>query len=244
VYHHKNRLAGVSAAIAGVIALAAPAFASAAPTIEADLPCYVPGQTITLGGSGFVPNDDVVFFLALSGQHGHQILYSDPYKPDATGALTTQLHAPDLASDSDREETVDLTANDQTLTGTNLSGSPPEGGFAATQFLLSRFDAVVDAWRSGRADPHRTGRLTVSGWEPYHAVWAHYFLGRKRVRSIRIGTAGGLCGDLTKTIRQFPFRPVKAGTWTVYFSPGQVFDRNGMWVRSKHLVVPKSKAIR
>jgi hypothetical protein len=235
------------AAVAAIASLAAwgtvPALAAAAPSITADLPCYTPGQTITLAGGGFTPSADVVLLLALSGHNGHQLLSSDPVKTDATGALSARLRAPDLATDSDTRETVDLTANDQSRVGPDGRPlDPPEDGFAATQFLLSSFDASVDAWQARRANPRRSARLTVTGWEPYHAVWAHYFFGKKLVRSVRVGAVSGPCGDLTKTIRQFPFKGVKAGTWTVYFSPSQVFNREGMWIRSKHLTVPKSKA--
>jgi hypothetical protein len=234
-------------AIAAMILLIAiamvPALASAAPTVRSDQRCYTPGQTMNLAAAGFTPNDDIVYFMALSGQHGSRILYTDPSKSDATGALTTQVRAPALASDSDTRETLALSALDQTLIGPNPAADLPEGSFAVTQFLISDFDVTVDAWESGIADPLRTSRVQVTGWEPYHVVWAHYFLGRTRVRSIRIGAVSGPCGDLTRTIRQFPFHPVKAGRWTVYFSPSQVFDRDGMWVRSRHVLVPKRRAV-
>jgi hypothetical protein len=213
---------------------AAPALAAAAPSIKADLPCYTPEQPITLGGAGFTPTADVVFLLALSGRNGHQVLYTDPVKTDATGALSARLRAPALAADTDARETVDLTANDQSRGGPDGPAlEPPEDSVAATQFRLSSFDASVDAWQAGRVDPRRSGRLRVTGWEPYHVVWAHYYFNTRRVRSIRIGTVSGPCGDLTKTIRQFPFPNVKAGSWTVYFSPTRVFDRHGMWLEGR-----------
>jgi hypothetical protein len=237
------RLVAATAAISLAAAGLVPALASADPTVTADLGCYTPGQTMALGAGGFTPNDDVAFFMALSGPHGSGLLYTDPFKSDATGAVTTELAAPKLASDSDTQETVDLSAVDETLIGSAPVSTPPPGSFADTEFLLSGFGARVDAWQNGRGDPRRSARVRVIGWEPSHVVWAHYFLNGKRVRSIRIGTVSGPCGDLTKTIRQFPFHPVKAGTWVVYFSPSQVFDRNGMWARSKRIVVPKSKAV-
>ena len=39
-----------------------------------------------------------------------------------------------------------------------------------------------------------------------------------------------------------PFRPVRAGQWTVYFSPTQVFDRGDAWIRVR-VRVPRSKAV-
>jgi hypothetical protein len=227
-----------------VAALVAAASAHAAPTIKSDLPCYTPGQSMDLTGGGFGPGHDVVFFLAMKGEHGNRLLYTDPVKTDAGGALGTTLRAPNLASDDDTQEHVTLTANDQTLMGPNGANGVPDGSFAVTQFLLSRFGAFVDAWEQARrGDPSRSAKLVVNGWAPYRAVWAHYFLNGKRVRSVRIGSVHGPCGDLSKTIKQFPFRPAPAGTWTVFFSPTQVFDRDGLWFRSRRFVVPKAKAV-
>jgi hypothetical protein len=225
--------------------LVAVASARATPMIKSDLPCYTPGQTIGLSGGGFGPDHDVVFFLTLTGEHGSRLLYTDPVKTDPVGALGTRLRAPNLASDNDAQEKITLTANDQTLMGPNGQNGVPEGSFAVTDVLLSRFGAFVDPWeQTRRGDPRRSAKIVVNGWAPYHAVWAHYFLNGVRVRSVRVGSVHGPCGDLSKTIKQFPFRPVPAGTWTVFFSPKQVFDRDGLWYRSKRFVVPKAKAVR
>jgi len=59
---------------------------------------------------------------------------------------------------------------------------------------------------------------------------------------VRIGALQGACGDLTKRIRQFPFRPVAAGAWTIRFTGSQVFDKRDMWI-SYRVRVTADKAI-
>jgi hypothetical protein len=56
-------------------------------------------------------------------------------------------------------------------------------------------------------------------------LWAHYVLRGKRVKSLLVGSLTGPCGDLTKTIRQFPFRPVRAGTYAVYFQGSKTLNK-------------------
>jgi hypothetical protein len=64
----------------------------------------------------------------------------------------------------------------------------------------------------------------------------------QRIKSVRIGALRGACGDLTTRIRQFPFRPVAAGAWTIYLTGSQVFDERDMWIRYR-VRVPAEKAI-
>jgi hypothetical protein len=44
-------------------------------------------------------------------------------------------------------------------------------------------------------------------------------------------------------MREFPFRPVAAGSWTVRFSPSQVFDPDGYWTGYRDVVVPRRRAV-
>ena len=123
-----------------------------------------------------------------------------------------------------------------------LATSGPTEVAASVQVTLSQWAVGVRAWSNGRGDPKASSDFIGVGWEPFRRIWAHYFLANKRVRSIRIGAVGGPCGDLAKRIRQFPFRPVRPGQWSVYFSPSQFFDRRGAWIRYR-VVVPRSKAV-
>ncbi len=226
-------------------ALAAPGLAAAAPTVATDLPCYSPGQAIGLGGAGYTPAGDVAVSFALSGAHGSNTgPAKDPLKADAAGGIHGTLPAPQLASDSDMRETVTLTATDQARIGPTGPIGPPEESFAATQFTLSAVDVLVIPWLIGHVNPRGLTTFRVNGWEPFRKVYAHYFLNGKRLKTVEIGSVSGPCGDLTKKVRQFPFRPVPAGRYRIRFTGTPYYDPQGFWVGYRDVVVPKSKAVR
>jgi hypothetical protein len=58
----------------------------------------------------------------------------------------------------------------------------------------------------GRGDPRRVVHLCAFGWTQEKTLWAHYFLGTKRIKSVRIGALQGACGDLTTRIGPVPTR--------------------------------------
>jgi hypothetical protein len=226
-------------------ALAAPALAAAAPTLGTDLPCYSPGQAIGLGGAGYTPAGDVAMSFALSGAHGSNVVAAkDPLTADAAGGIHGMVAAPQLASDSDMRETVTLTANDQARIGPTGPIGPPEETFAATQFTLSAVDVLVVPWLIGHVNPRGLTTFRVNGWEPFRKVYAHYFLNGKRLKTVEIGSVSGPCGDLTKKVRQFPFRPVPAGRYRIRFTGTPFFDPQDFWVGYRDVVVPKSRAVR
>jgi hypothetical protein len=232
------------AALLVVCALAVvPAVAAASPALRADRACYRPGDPITLSASAFMPNAPIGFIFQLHGDNGSQILSAD-HSPnaDATGALSITYRAPDLASSDDRREELFISANDQTKFGPNGLIGPPEDSFAQVTTRLSRWEILADSWMNGRGDPRRFVHLRAFGWTQEKTLWAHYFRGTKRIRSVRVGALQGACGDLTKRIRQFPFRPVAAGAWTIRFTGSQVFDKRDMWI-SYRVRVPADKAI-
>jgi hypothetical protein len=219
-------------ALVAAAALALPAAAHAAPTIQADLPCYSPGQPMALTGTGFAPGTDVSLMMQLAGARGHNFVApKDPLHADVLGGITGRLAAPDLASDNDSRETVTLTANDAT-------------GVATTQFLLTNVDVRVIPWFSGRANPRALTTFRIIGWQPYRKVYAHYFLNRKRLKTVELGSVSGPCGDLTKKMRQFPFRPVPAGRYTIRFTGTRFFDPDGWYYYYNDVVVPRAKAVR
>jgi hypothetical protein len=225
-------------------ALAAPAMASAAPTVSADLPCYTPGQPIKLGGAGYTPGGDIALFVQLSGRRGNSFLMpKDPLKADAAGALSFRFRAPPLASDNDLRETVSVTANDEALLA-QQPPLPPEETFGVTQFQLSAADVIVRPWQLGHVDPRAMTTFKVVGWEPFHKVYAHYLLNGKRLKTVELGMVSGPCGDMTKKLRQFPFRPVPAGRYRIRFTGTRVYDPQGFWIGYREMVVPKSKAVR
>jgi hypothetical protein len=62
-----------------------------------------------------------------------------------------------------------------------------------------------------RAGYLATGFTTAAG----RTLYAHYVLRGKLRKTAAIGRLKGPCGDLTKNGRQFPFRPVPAGVYTI-----------------------------
>jgi len=238
-------LAACSGSLLMAPALAAPTLANAAPTVRADLPCYYPGQEINLNGAGYTPGAEVALMLQLSGAHGNTFLSpKDAVRADAAGGLATRLPAPDLASDNDLRETVTLTANDQARLDPGNPAATPEDTFGSTQFLVSNVFVRVGAWFGHRASPLAPAAFQVVGWEPFRKVYAHYFLNHKRLKTIEVGSVSGPCGDLRRTLRQFPFRPVPAGSYTIRFTGTRLFDPDGFWVQYRNIVVPKAKAVR
>ena len=93
--------------------------------------------------------------------------------------------------------------------------------------------------QSARADDVQGRRLGA-----LRKVYAHYFLNGKRLKTVEIGSVSGPCGDLTKKLRQFPFRPVPAGRYPIRFSGTPFFDPQGFWIGYRDVVVPKAKAVR
>jgi hypothetical protein len=226
-------------------ALAVPALATAAPTLTAELPCYSPGQPIGLGGAGYTPGGDVGMVFSLAGAHGSNIVSAPaPLKADAAGGINGRLPAPRLASDSDLRESATLRANDQARIGPTGPIGLPEDSFATTRFTLSAVDVLVLPWLIGHVNPRAQTTVKVLGWEPYRRGYAHYFLNGKRVKTVELGSVRGPCGDMTKRVRQFPFRPVPAGRYRIRFTGTSFYDPGGFWIGYRDVVVPKAKAVR
>jgi hypothetical protein len=232
-------------ALLATAALAAPGLAAAAPTVSTDLSCYWPGQPVAVNGAGYTPAGDVAMFFTLNGAHGNNFGSArDPFKADAAGGINGRMPAPDLASDNDLRETVTLTANDQARMDPSAPAAPSQDTFASTQFQLTAVDVIVRPWLLGHADPRALTTIKVVGWEPFRRVYAHYFLNGRRIKTIPLGAVSGPCGDLTKKVRQFPFRPVPAGRYRIRFTGTPFYDPQGFWIGYRDVVVPKAKAVR
>jgi hypothetical protein len=188
--------------------------ALAAPSISTDRQCYAAGHdTIAIEGTGFAPNAPVT--LTFTGND--QELTSDA-TADADGALKTEVGAPTLAD------------FDNDTRGIPVAVTTADGAMAGIE--LSDWSATVDGF--GRA--LRRGQsveLDTFGWIGSNTIYAHYMRGGKVVRSQRIGTTTGACGDLTKRFKAFGFRGAKAGTYEVGISADAKFDKRGRWIGFK-----------
>jgi hypothetical protein len=231
---------GFAAALA-TAGLAAPA--AAAPVLQADRECYTPGQPMTLTGTGYTASGNVDMAFSLRGKHGSNLLFlKDPLVADSGGNIRTTLPAPDLASTDDTQEDVFVSGSDEPA---DPSTPPTDDQPAVAQLTLSTWDVFVPPWDQHRVDPRKRVRIRAYGWEPATTLWAHYMRGSRTLANVRIGALTGPCGDLTERIREFPFRPVPAGSYTILFSGARRFDpRNDAPIGYRHVRVPASKAVR
>src|SRR3954470_12357477 len=183
----------------------------AAPAISTDRACYVSGNdTIAITGSGFAVNGPIT--LSFTGND--KVLTSDA-SADATGVLDTQVDTPSLAD-----------------FGADSSGIPvavDTADGAAAGFDLVDWTGTL----SGYGKSIRRGqRITVdtSGWIGATTLYLHYVRGGRTVRSQRIGTTTGACGDLTKRLRAFTFRGARPGNYVLRVSPNATFDGRDRWL--------------
>jgi hypothetical protein len=213
----------------------------AMPTLKADRGCYTPGEAITLTGAGFTPGSSVGFFFQPMGAHGNNLLASSaPATADVGGNFSTRYGAPKLASSDDVQEQLFITANEQTPAG---QPDPPEGPpFGVAQVLLSTFDVLVAPWDRSQVDPRKMITVRAYGYEPSTKLWAHYVLRGKRVKTVYVGALTGPCGNAVKHMREFPFRPVAAGTYSVYFQGSQTLNKL-IGTPYRQVTVPRAKAI-
>jgi hypothetical protein len=252
----RSTLPALSACVLGAglaIAAAAPGGAQTPPpptgaSVTLDRTCYAPGDAITETARGFTPNAQVLETLALlptSGGTTPLDIFSATHTADAAGNFTARLRAPRLARDSDRREIAGSVFTDQTPPPAPAPGTPPaEPPLGPTVvWTLSAWDVDIPQWESRRADPARKMTVDAFGWTVTgRSLYAHYYRGTTRIRSVRIGALTGQCGDLRRTVPQFPFKRVKAGEWRIFFSATAILDKGtDDWVR-RTVIVPRSKA--
>src|SRR5262245_17027705 len=212
-------------ATAAILAAVPVAYATAqtTPTLKADRACYTPGERMTLTTSGFAPGSSVGFFFQLHGPSGNQLLAGrEPDIVDPGGNTSSQWPAPKLASSDDFQEHLSITANQQPPAGQPATTDPMP--FAAADVLLSTWDVLVAPWDRGQVDPRKTVAVRAYGYEPATKLWAHYVLNGKRVKTVYVGALTGPCGNLVKHMREFPFSPVRPGTYSIYFQGSQTLD--------------------
>lgn len=221
------RAAVLSLCALGVLAGSPAAVPADAATVTVDRTCYVPGEPIAETGLAFTPNANVVESLSLVDARTTpptvlDELTAPAVTTDTTGAFARQMRAPALARDTDRTETALGSFTDQSNPAAPVS----------VRWTLSAWDIDVSAWDRGRADPRRRMRIDTYGWVLGGTLYAHYYRGTTRVARMTIGAVKGDCGTLRRTVRQFPMRAVRAGSYHVYFSTTRVLDKaEDAWIR-------------
>jgi hypothetical protein len=226
------------AALAVVAATFAAPAASAAPTLSTDRECYgADRDTVALSGSGYTPGGAITLLFGGRGQ----FLIREA-TADASGAFAFKLPAPTL-------ETLgytDMFRAPMTVTATDET----QDQFAAAEVTLTGYDVYVKPWATMGPAAGRPRHMTVFdalGWTTLgDRLYAHYLRGGKLVRTVRLGSLTGPCGDLRVRMREFPFRPVPAGRYRVQFDTTRAYHKLGIEYSYyyKAVVVSAKRAVR
>lgn len=195
--------------------VAAPSAARAA-SIAVDRACYAdPSErrdTVRLTGTGFTPNAQ--YQVTLDGQP----FAGGTGTTDGSGNLTGSFIAPDLPSGS----------NQHTFrVGVQEGANAPETAFTVSN-LVADFTPASGDPKTLRVRFKFFGFGLSDAAPPPTPVYVHYVRpGDGKVqKTVRLGTARGACGAITRTARRrlFPFTP-KAGTWKLQFDAQQKYVR-------------------
>jgi hypothetical protein len=220
-------VAWVSTAVLGVAAVGGmPASAqepSAQPTLVSAERCYSLSLPTDVTGQGWTPNGDV----RLVGRYvegGRGAAVDQTLRADAQGRISFESGVPGSPATRRR---VQLTAEDLTRAA---AGAPPEQRQATVTFWLSWAGPFYARWNTSgaaRGRPGRVGTIEASGylgWRvvasgPNPVLFAHYYHSRsdRFVATTRVGRLRGACRSLKLRFREFAFRPVPRGTYSVYF---------------------------
>jgi len=191
-----------STAIAAALVLAGalPAAASAA-QIQTDQACYADGSgTVAVSGNGFEPNQPYQVTL-----DGRPLPTNGNNTTDAAGGIEGSLPTPELSGKSIRAYTLGI------VQGANAP---------TTSFSVSPFFADLSPG-SGNPKTLRV-RFKVFGFgvvTPNPIVYLHYVRPNGKLkRTIRLGRAQGVCGQIRRTSRRklFPFA-AERGKWRLQF---------------------------
>jgi hypothetical protein len=192
-----TRFTAVAAAL--FLAAALPAAASAA-QIQTDRGCYLDDSgTVAVSGNGFEP--DQPFQVTLDGQPQPGWTGTT----DAAGGITGSFPTPKLSGTSEHAYALGI------VQGANA----PTTGFSVTPFNAD--------FTPGAGNPKTLRvRFKVNGFglvNPNPAVYVHYVRPNgKAKRTIRLGKAQGVCGQIKQTSRKrlFPFK-AERGKWRLQF---------------------------
>jgi hypothetical protein len=176
------------------------------PTVSTDRGCYLVGQTVLLGGSGFAPYRTYV--VSIDG------VYLGRRTTDGNGSFLVPLHPGGLPAGAAQHFDV-LNASDGTTS-------------AQTSFMLTRTAGfrVIDVAGGARS---LSGRFLVWGFSLVGVskpVYAHYVAPSGKLRkTVSLGMVRGPCGYLrTARRRVFPFS-VSPGKWTLQVDTQSMYSR-------------------
>ncbi|MEA2220555.1 MAG: hypothetical protein QOJ35_3181 [Solirubrobacteraceae bacterium] len=192
--------------------------AAQAATLSTDANCYQETQDVVISGAGYAPTS--VIAISRDGA---------PFgtaNSDAAGNFQAKFAADELPRD-EREQVFTLTAVDAAVTT------------ASTRYRTSK---IFADFNPDSGDPKTLQvRFEVNGFalmRSHASVYLHYVSpGGTSRRDVRLGTARGTCGKITKTrLRHlFPF-PAERGRWILQFDTNSRYTRATskspyIWVR-------------
>lgn len=185
------------------LALTAASAATAdAATLRTDRQCYIPGQPLTVSGSGWAPGSGwSVFGGGLDGSG----------TADGAGAFAFATEAPD----------IEQTTRPRTLT---LAGSQDGAAVAKTTFKVVSFLVEPE-----KPDGRVTGRTSwsMSGFGPGQPIFFHVKRG-KRAWTQKAGRGDRTCGTLTTRLRRLPAVPerhIGYGTYKLFVDNRRKLER-------------------
>ena len=193
-------------ALVTVAAASASAPAAGAATLRTDTRCYQETQEVVVRGAGFTP------LATINVARNGKVFASA--QADANGAFVGKFATPAMP-DEVRERLYRLTASDTINTAMTT--------YRATKIFAN--------FRPGSGNPSSLRvRFTIHGFGLVRRrapVYLHYVdpSGRER-RTIRLGTASGVCGriDRTRERRLFPFE-ARRGKWILQFDTRKKYER-------------------
>jgi hypothetical protein len=196
----------LSTVLVCVAAVGAGASAAGAATLTTDAPCYQETQEVVVNGAGFAPLSAVTIT-----RDGKPL---GTAQADANGTFRNKFDTPELPDDV-REQIYALSATDTTTT-------------VNTRYRATR---IFANFKPGSGNPATLEvRFTVFGFglvQSRAPVFLHYVSPKgKARRTVRLGTATGVCGRIAQTRERhlFPFQ-AERGTWILQFDTRRKYER-------------------
>jgi hypothetical protein len=193
-------------------ALVLPAGAQAVPTIEPLRPCYVTagtakkpqGEGVAINAQGFSPNSKVDLMLngaPVEGGAGLQV--------GDTGLLTLKPFPAPFVRKGAKDFTVTLTE---------------QGVPANTVTATAKSTRLGVKIKPKSARPSQRISFKGRGFTAEKPVYAHYTLGGKQVKRVRLARRTGECGTWSVRRPQFPMKDPDQGTWFVQFDQSKKYQ--------------------
>jgi hypothetical protein len=198
-----------AAAAVSALMLAAPSAAGAA-TLRTNGDCYISGQRMSVGGTGWAPASAwSVFGGGITGSG----------TADSAGNFAFNTNAPTIAGGTTKPRKIQLVGNQD---GSQVATT----SFQVVNFLVRP--------RSVNGKPTSTTSWGFSGFIPGKAIFIHVKRGSKTYTQ-KAGKASRPCGTLRTRLRRLPAVPqklIKYGKYKVFVDNRRKFKAGGLQYRA------------